>query len=447
MNRLFGIVSILPVLILLSCGEPSDRDISGKPNILLIIIDTLRADHLGYWGYSRDISPVLDSLAESGTAWMETQAQSSWTLPATASILTGLTPREHGAGKTEGITYGLAGSLRSLQGTLHTAGWKTGGLFNVIFLSEDFGFHRGFDYFNCQGVVGNTGCRRADETVDDALFWLSTLDTDTKFLLVVHFYDPHIPYDPPAPYNTMYTNENYTGNCDNGWGSVPQLNALNSGDSIISTDGLGNLIALYDGEIMFTDREIGRLLGELRSSGKTDSTLVIVIADHGEEFLDHSGIEHGRTLYQEVLHVPFIMSGPGIPEGNRVFTPATQIDLLPTLLSYLEFDIPKELSGRDLLSEQYPDLDIPASNLLWSEIQQASIRRDSMKIIWNADGSHVELFDLASDPSELHSLPVIDDSMIESVEFYWSTPPVCNPPEVSFGESMTRRLRDLGYIR
>lgn len=433
------------ILMLLSCGRQADDTDPGM-NVLLIIIDTLRADHLGSWGYSRDTTPTLDSLASSGTAWMEMQAQSSWTLPSTASMLTGLSPREHGAGFSDGRMYGLATSIPDIQGMLHSRGWQTCAIFNVVFLSEDFGFHRGFDHFDCRGVTGNTGCRRADQTVDDALEWLNDLDAESSFFMVLHFYDPHIPYDPPPPYDTLYADPSNTAFLDIEQ-QLTLLNAVNRDGYELNDEGLDNLIDLYDGEIAFTDAEIGRLLDEIRNSGLVDSTLVIVVADHGEEFLEHSGFEHGRTLYQEVTHVPLIMSGPGVPAGFAIDVPAAHIDILPTILSYLRFAVPEGLTGRNLLDAEYSELDIPASNLLWRESPQASIRRDDFKIIWNPDGSGIEYYDLATDPREQAPLQDPDILMVEAVEFYWATPPVADAPYVSFGDAERNQLRDLGYIR
>lgn len=439
---------IIPLLIFIIAGLPAcgGNDTEQEPglSVLLIIIDTLRADHVGYWGYERDNTPVLDSLAASGTAWTRTQAQSSWTLPSVASILTGLAPREHGAGTSDGRMFGLAPSIPTLQGILHSRGMSTCAILNVIFLSEDFGFHRGFDHFDCRGVTGSRGTRRANETADAAISWLEGLNG--SFLAVVHFYDPHIPYDPPPPYDDLYA-DSYTGPLRTGEFQMDTMTSVNSGSAVLSPEGLSAMVDLYDGEIAFTDAELGRLLEYLRASGLSGSTLVIVTADHGEEFLEHSGIEHGRTLYQECLHVPLVMSGPGIPRGVRREEPSALLDLLPTILAYLDVDAPPGLPGTDLLSSVSGTRDIPASNLLWSTVPQASMRRDSLKVIWYPGNGNTELYDLSSDPFEQDPLNVSDRSLVQSVEFYWATPPAADPPGVSFGEAQNNQLRDLGYIR
>ena len=445
----FRTVLIIVILSIISggCGGGETLSAEGGRSVLLIIIDTLREDHLGYSGYFRNTSPVLDSLAASGTVYSNAQSQSSWTLPAVASILTGLTPREHGAVRIGATTYGLSSELPSLHGYLHSKGWSTGGFFNVLFLSEDFGFHRGFDHFDCQGVTNRLSLRDAGTTVDDVLDWLGGLGDGEEFLAVVHIYDPHIPYSPPEPWNTLFTDSSYHGSWDGEWGNVLQMNAINDGDITISSDGLYNLEALYDGEIAYTDSEIGRLFASLRSMGMADSTLIIVVADHGEEFLEHDGIEHGRTLYQEVTHVPLIISGPGVSAAYLRTENVAQTDLTPTILSYLGFEPPEGMGGRNILLPEIAPLDIPASNLLWCEVQQASVRKGDLKVIWTSDGSAHEIFDLVSDPGELQPLSSEHIALIEAAEYYWATPPLCSAPEVPFAESMDRQLQDLGYIR
>ncbi|MBN2586144.1 MAG: sulfatase [Candidatus Fermentibacteraceae bacterium] len=439
-------LAAIPLLLILSCGR---GDVEGTPdlNVVLVIIDTLRADHIGYWGYDRGTTPCLDSLAAAGTAWMETQAQSSWTLPSVASILTGLTPREHGAGYAGGELFGLSSSIRTLQGILHSRGWRSCGIFNVIFLNEDFGFHRGFDHFDCRGITENSSTRRAGETVDTAIQWLEGLAEDDKFLLVVHFYDPHIPYDPPPPYDVMFSDEGGTGGAGYSGLVMDTILAVNRGEASLSLHGLRMMTDLYDGEVAYTDGQIGRLFNYLTETGLSDRSLVIVTADHGEEFLEHSGLEHGRTLYQEVLHVPLILSGPGVPAGAIRTEPCAQVDILPTVLSYLGLEIPAGPSGIDLLGGSGAgSRDLPSSNLMWSA-PAASVRRDDRKIIWKAEDGGTEFYDLSEDPMEQHSIGVSGSAMLQAVEYYWSTPPLADPPVVSFGDAEDNQLRDLGYLR
>lgn len=444
MRVLFYHYIIILITILASCGTPSADP---SQNVLLVIIDTLRADRLGCMGYSRDMTPVLDSLAASGAIWTNAHSHSSWTLPSFASILTGLTPREHGAGFADGRMYGLDPSLPTLQRVLRSEGYETAAFFNVVFLNANFGFHAGFGHFDCMGVTGSTGTRRADETVDAFLHWMEGHENDRPFFAVVHLYDPHIPYDPPPPFDTLFADPKIASLLlDNVQLNI--MNSVNREGRIIDPSTLRAMIDLYDGEIAFTDREIGRLLAFLRDQGISDNTLVVVTSDHGEEFLEHSGLEHGRTLYQEVIHVPLIMSGEGIDPGSIHTRPCGLVDLMPTVLTFLALEPPAGIAGRDLLMDRNgAPADIPASNLLWSDVPQASLRSGDMKIIWYADGTPQELYDLCEDPSESAPLGIHDPSMTEAVEFYWATPSVASAREVSYDEAERSQLRDLGYIR
>ncbi len=427
----------------LSCGHPT----TGRGiNVLLVIIDTLRADHLGPWGYPRNLTPTLDSLAEEGTVWINAQSHSSWTLPSVTSILTGLYPRQHGAGAASGNLFAMPPTIRTLPALLHSRGWKTCGIFNVVFLSEDFGFHRGFDHFDCKGITGNRGTRKAGETVDAFVKWLEEYRGDEPFMAVLHFYDPHIPYDPPPPYDTMFADvtpeDLYSPEYQ-----TDIMFAVNRSASEISVDGLDYLSAMYDGEIAYTDSQLARLFAYMRTDGFMNNTLVVVVADHGEEFMEHSGLGHGSTLYQEVLHVPVILSGPGVPAGVIIEEPCALVDVFPTVISILGLDCPPDRPGRNLLSDDRESVDIPSSNLLWSNVLQAAVRRGEKKIIWYPGGRDPEMYDLELDPLESDPLEEVDSSLVRAAEYYWATPSLGEPVEVRMDDAAKNQLRDLGYIR
>ncbi len=151
-----------------------------KPDVVLILIDTVRADHLGCYGYSRDTSPTIDSLAAAGTRWARVQAQSPWTLPAMATIMTGLTHRSHMAGVWDGLFYGLDPSLPILPEFFKNEGYETAAFFNVLFMSADFGFHRGYDHYDCVSSVEEVTARNAHETVDDVLQWITERERERE---------------------------------------------------------------------------------------------------------------------------------------------------------------------------------------------------------------------------------------------------------------------------
>lgn len=421
------ILTTIGIMFFLSCGLRED-----KPNVILIIIDTLRADHLGCYGYERDTSPFIDSLAGTGTLWLNAQAQSSWTLPGVSSIFTGLTVRSHGADKVDGYVYGLDPEIPLITTLLKSEGYQTGGLFNVYLLSEQFGFHRGFDAYNCNYL----GDGEADTTIDMVLEWLNLIDTNRPFFATVHLFDVHDPYDPPFPFDELYTESGTAG--DSLWQISPEGMLIDPGQK-------NHLMALYDGEINRVDFQLERLFSYLRTRGLAENTIIVFTSDHGEEFLDHGWIGHGATLFNEVLHIPLIITGTGISAGVTEDVNVGQYDILPTVLSLLGIDIPDGLDGMDILSGNVPVLrPVPASGLNTDDPPLASVLIDSMKVIWNSELDRALVFSHNTDRGEHHGVPA-DSLLLEKVLFYWATPCIWNPPMID-QSTITPILRDLGYL-
>lgn len=428
----------LVVLGLLACGSPEARG----PNVLIILIDTIRADHLGCMGYSRSTTPVIDSLSREGVLFTFCQSQSSWTLPAMTSIMSGLNPREHRAGRHYDALYGVSPDIPWMPHIFKSRGYRTAAFFNVIFMSADFGFHRGFDHFDCPAPVPEQPSRNAAETVDAFLEWAAAEQDGAPFFAAVHFFDPHIPYDPPEPWSSLFTDPGYRGEYGAEWGSVSQLNAVHFQSDTIPPDGLHNLVALYDGEIAFTDSETGRLLQGLRDMGIAGNTVIVVVGDHGEEFMEHGGMDHGRTLYQEVCHVPLIIAGPGVPRGGRVGTLVGQVHVLPTILDLAGIGD----SPGSLFSPDFTESPMPASDVLWREGNLASLVWPGGKLIWGVDEGFTQQYDLTADPGELFPMPA-DSLRLSQLEWYFGTPPLAEAPYVDIEGTIQRELRSLGYIR
>ena len=431
---------LLPPLLLcvLACGQPAQQ----RPNVLLVLVDTIRADHLGCMGYSRNTTPTIDSLAREGVIFTSCQSHSSWTLPAMASILSGLNPREHGAGRHFDALHGIADEIQWMPMLFKAEGYGTAAFFNVIFMSADFGFHRGFDHFECPAQGPETLSRSAGETVDAFLEWIHGEPDGEPFFAVVHFFDPHIPYSPPEPFRTLFADPGYSGVYGAAWGGVSELNAVHSGREAIPAEGLANLMALYDGEIAYTDHELGRLLDSLAVMGIAENTIVVIAGDHGEEFMEHGGMDHGRTLYQEICHVPLVFCGPGVPAGGIDDGLVGQVHILPTVLDLAGIDWPSP----SLFSPEFVEIPVPASDVLWREGNLASLVSGGRKLIWGVDEDFTEQYDLASDPGELVSLPA-DSGMMGELEWYYATPALAEAPFVDVEGTIQRELRNLGYIR
>lgn len=434
------ICTVLPAMLLIAC---SCAGRSSSPNVVLIIIDTLRADHLGCYGYSRNTSPTIDSLAAAGILVTDFQAQSSWTLPSHASIWTGLTPVSHGARRTNNGIFGVSPELPTFASVLHDNGWITLGFVNVGLIGGNFGFSKGFDHYSaCQADE-----RRAADCIDDVTVWFEeNRGNPYPKLLVVHLFDVHDSYDPPAPYDTLFCPRdggapvNWSLNVREWWEHDDIMGVLSD------TTELDGLLGRYDGEIAYVDAQLSLLFARLREYGMMENTIVILTSDHGEEFLDHEGIYHGHTFYQEILHVPMIISGPGIPEGFLDTIPAGHVDIMPTILAYAGLDAPAGGEGENLLGPRTAQRSLFSSGLAFP-IEEcynmaAVLCRGETGIINFGTGTE-EMFFLPTDPDQQTPLE-ISDGLREQLDSYWSTPPRVSAPEVGGAEDEV--LKDLGYI-
>jgi len=313
-------------------------------NVVLISIDSLRADHLGCYGNARDTSPVIDRVAREGVRFANAISPSSWTLPAHASLLTGRYVLSHGViARTDEIPPGVA----TLAELLRHDGFSTGGVISTVWLQPQYGFDRGFGYYDDSSSKGKTWYEELDlesasEVTGHALSWLRR-QHGRRFFLFVHFWDVHYDYMPPAPYDKMF-DPDYAGSVTGRnfkynkaiWHGMPKRD-------------LEHVVALYDGEIRWVDEHLAEILAALDEMGVSDRTAVIVTADHGDEFFEHGGKGHQRTLYREVVHVPLIMRVPGIAGGRVVQEPVSLVDVMPTVLELVGAQTPARVDGTTLV--------------------------------------------------------------------------------------------------
>ena len=340
------------------------------PNLLLVTIDTLRADHVGVYGAAGASTPTLDALAARGVRFEHAQSPVPLTGPSHATILTGLYPPAHGV--RDNVVFALDPSHRTLATRLKARGYRTAAFVAAYPVAAAFGFRQGFDEFSENfkesSAPGGGAQRPANEVVDDALGWLAR-PGDAPFFAWVHLYDPHAPYEPPEPYRSRFAGR------------------------------------AYDGEIAFADSQLGRLFEWLRASGRERDTVVAVLADHGESLGEHGELTHAVLIYEATLHVPFLLAGPGVPRGSTVPARVSTVDVAPTLLRLLGLEPPAEMTGRDLRAafagrplEPHPlygESLFGRLNCRWSTLRSWTV--DEWKLV---DGSRAELFDLADDPGE-----------------------------------------------
>lgn len=407
-----------------SCSDDSAPSSEPQPNIVLISVDSLRADHLHCYGYSRPTSPTIDRLASEGALFEVVTSSSSWTLPAHAALFTALPDSAHGVDRG---AKKLLAERRTLAEALQAAGYRTAGVWSGPLLDPRFGFGQGFDDYvshaehtegdwdaaverSHQEVTGRQTLDKVDALLDS--------DSEAPFFLFVHLWDVHYDYIPPPPYDTLF-DADYSGEVD-GRDLVRYL-GLGLGD--LSKDDLRHLEALYDGEIAWADRQIATLLEKLETLGVAEETLVVVTSDHGEELFEHGSFGHKRKLFDESIRIPLVMRYPNrIEEGRRLVQSVGIVDVAPTLLELADAEPLPDVLGRSLV----PLLDgreWSRSSPLVSELVEnpqtgeslLAIRSQKWKILLRPmSGGTVGLWDLKKDPHERTNIFGVDAVLTQS---------------------------------
>ncbi|MFC2172080.1 sulfatase [Acidobacteriota bacterium] len=298
---------------------------TGRPNVILISIDTLRADHLGCYGYHRQTSPFIDDLAGRGVRFTRTVAPASWTLPSHMSMFTGDYPSRHGVDK---VAEALHHQWDTLADVLREEGYATFAVTEGLLVSAQWGFHNGFDSYTDMSDIVEGWDQKVERTVDQAAAWLEQ-NRQTPFFLFFHTYEPHSPLVPPERYEKMF-DPDYAG-IYNG----AKMRELNNPlvTPAMSNQDIDHIIALYDAEIRFSDDALKRLFHTLESTGALDNTYVILTSDHGEEYGERGMLaEHGHSLFNEALHIPLIFNGPDIPAGVEIPDTVSLVDIPRTIL-------------------------------------------------------------------------------------------------------------------
>lgn len=415
--RLRFAVCICAMLALCCGGKPQNI------NVIIIGVDTLRSDHLGCYGYARETSPNIDALAARGVLCERCTSQAPWTLPSFATVFTSLYPTQHGA---HVVGSKLRSSFSTLAEILKEHGYATGAVVNAPALKPATGANRGFDTYHMTPLDG----RDAAGTTRDALTWLDSIG-DSTFFAFVHYFDPHLSYSPPPPYDKRFAT-NYQGRIGysfnmEGFSRVRdtlfvQMRDLTEGD-------WARIVDLYDGEIAFTDSAIADFLRGLDQRNLRDNTLVVFLSDHGEEFFEHGGFEHGHSLYDELLHVPLLFSLPErIPAGVRLSRAVRLLDVAPTILDFLAIEPPSHFEGvslRPILEGkgQYEEAggsvlphDAAYAEWLMHLRQQKCVVVYPWKLVHELGTENQMLFNLAEDPGEMQNLIVERQDQAASME-------------------------------
>ena len=420
----------------LSCAWGHGAETEKSPNIVLITIDTTRADRMGFLGSRLGLTPNLDAVAHQSVIFSRAYAHVPLTTPSHATILTGTYPQFNHLGE---LGTPLAKDLPYLPALLHARGYSTAAFVGSQVLDPKSaaapGFGRGFDVYDAGFHTRRDGEsrytseeRRAGTVVDRALGWIKR-QPRRPFFLWVHVYDPHDPYDPPEPFKSKYA-------------STP-----------------------YDGEIAYVDATLAKLFSALKAAAAYDSSLIAIMADHGEAFGEHGEESHGYFLYDETIHVPLLIKpAVGSAAGLEVSKPVGLVDVAPTLLRAVGAEVPAEMQGKSLLGlvngkngdateaqekgerPEYAETDYPRSAFGWSWLR--SLR--SGKYLY-VDAPHRELYDVGSDPKALHNMAdshtgIADTLQGQLDEFRRKTSRQATGKSAKVTPQLADKLQALGYV-
>ena len=418
-----------------------------RPNVLVYVVDTMRADHLGLYGYPRNVSPEIDQFGDGAIVFDHAIAQTSWTKPAVASIFTGLRATAHGVNHRQ---HRLASRFRTMAELLSDASYRTVAFTTNAYFSADSGLQQGFDEFNLQPA-------RADSVNQKIFDWLDRNGQEGPFFLYVHTIDPHAPYDPPENYRREFAPEVR----DPDAGSFEHIRGLAFGEIPRTPQTEQDLVDLYDAEIAFADQQFGLLLENLRARGLYDEMLVVFASDHGEGFYEHGIQGHGWDLYGEAIQVPLILKPPRTSSGKRVPELAQQIDLLPTLLELVGIEVPKMLRGRSLVphlsDESLPETDQISvfSYMDYEGREGMSVIRGQWKLIEPLStgfGRSRELYQRLHDPDERLDLaaeyPVLAGYLATLIrQQLLELEQLPEVESLEFDEETRQQLKALGYLQ
>jgi arylsulfatase A-like enzyme len=419
-------------------------------NIILMTLDTVRADHLSCYDYQRTTSPNLDRLAEKSVLYSNAIAPASWTLPSHASLFTGKFTSSHGArynsngslkllnaikGPSSWQKYranGLAKNETTLAQLLKKIQYQTGAVVGGPWLKKIFGFSKGFDFYDDTDIDTING-RLAPSINKSAMRWLKKVKYD-NFFLFLNYFDAHSPYSPPSKYSRQFLQPN----------ASLHHNELS----------LEEKIALYDAEILYMDHYIGQLFDFLKHNKIYDNTWFIVTSDHGELLGEHGKFGHGHYLYQPELHIPMFTKYPGSEVSpQKKIDPVQLTDILPCICKRLNIPIPSDIQGgcppeirHPIVAETYP-LENLSDDGHWR-----AYFKNGLKYLWNSHGNHL-LFDLTKDPLETQNLvsqqSVYASEMLQELDLYLNSLPKPIPfsSEQKLDKQTEKALKSLGYLR
>ena len=447
-----------------SCGDSQPFKIEAPeqpPNILLITVDTLRADHVGAWGYSRDTTPAIDALTEKSLVFERAYSPAPWTLPAVASLHTGLYPTAHTIQRPRAA---LPSEVVTLAEILQREGWVTASVTSNSLLSERFGYGQGFDFYDTGDAIDHAHISTPGVTQTARDHLANFAESEQPFFLSVLYFDPH--------YDWLSHGMGFAAESAGrllGGETIHELRDMAAEGSGLSVEEISHIRDRYDEEVRFTDQGIGTLLFELEALGLSDNTIVLFTADHGEEFMEHGWLGHTRFLYDGMIHVPLAIYDPRTPQkGARIAAPVSTVSVTPTLVELAGLDAGKYAFGeRSLAPLLSGEVDFPFgpvfSEVNFKAAQEKNNEKDAhfkavidgaTKFIRVPGKQIFEAYDTDMDPGEQSDLVQSDHTNILSERYTplisaWTKTQMdraFEPRSVIYTEEDLDRMRDLGYL-
>lgn len=434
-------------------GNPPRSTHTHPRNVILYLVDTLRADKLRTYNIGTRVrTPGLDALAARAAVFERSYTHSNWTKPSVATLLSSLLPWQHGALTRTAV---LPGSIPLLQEHLRSGGYFTAGFVTNSFISDSFGFERGWDEWVHSRETGRS---RAALVADDVLGWLDERPALQPFFLYVHTTDPHSPYSPPRDLLELYDADPYGGVVSFGRDPLLLETLRKRGQPLDGRDR-GRLEALYDGEVTYHDEHFGRIVEGLAGRGLDGETLVVFVSDHGEELFDHGSVGHGHTLWQELVHVPLVVRWPGVTDAQvRIGDPVGLVDVAPTILDILGLPVPGQMKGRSLMPLLLGEPSTaPRSAVCAIKDSWRCVIAGRYKLLEHATSKYSStpmLFDLEADPDELIdiassrplTLRYLRGLLGLHIHEAGPSPPLHDAPKAVIDPGTSMHLRALGYI-
>jgi arylsulfatase A-like enzyme len=460
-----------------------------KPNVLLLTLDTVRADHLSLYGYSRNTTPHLAELARAATVFAHATAAGDMTITSHAAILTGTYTSWNGARPHRNSSGGgvpISDKYPMLAEILAEHGYSTAAVVaNSGFLTREWGFDRGFQFFDARGAVRmmpprkeyllRYGARQIlhrviDTTEFDMMFLRAAeinreayrfldraRDSGQPFFLLLNYMDAHSPYAPPAQFDKLYPCEKDLSIPDTRYGLL--FDQLVEGQGRMSKEEREHYISQYDGGIAYMDAEIGRLIAGLKQRGLYENTLLIIVSDHGEAFGERNLVGHGLSVDEDQVYVPMIVKYPGSNQKQWIEERVGHTDILPTVMEVTGITPPQFLQGlsllkgagnanRKLISESFPGSGLTSLNPAFNRVERA-IYSGNFKYIDSTAGKH-ELYDVSADAGEVHDLCSVDTVRCSGMQRDLEEWEKAMPKTVGRGKAIDpqtlERLRSLGYV-